>query len=152
MQTLKSGTVAMLVVLVMLLGLTGTAGASHNGNNKAELAGEAGISGRAVVNYSKGTGTFGGSISVTGLEPGETYTFRVTHNTNGFVASVCEGEANSQGKFSCSFQKMALAGFTDAQVVDEEGNVLGSGIFDRAGNCRDKAQAGSQCKAGMHND
>jgi hypothetical protein len=148
----NSSLVAMLMATLMLLGMAGSASASHNGNNKATIEGESGVSGRAVVNYSKGTGTFGGTIGVTGLEPGETYTFRVIHSNGSLEKDVCQGEANSQGKFSCSFQGMALDGFTDAQVVDEEGNVLGSGMFDRAGNCRDKAQPGSQCKAGQHHD
>ncbi len=125
----------------------GTAFGAHNGNNRAELSGtgDADASGAAIVNYSEGRGTFNGNITVSDLEPGETYTFLVRGATGEEV--ICSGTANAAGTFTCSEQKLTLAGFVTAVVRDEAGAEVASGVFARRGNCRDPEQAGSQCEA-----
>lgn len=149
MGVLKLGVAALMLVAVIVSGIASSASAAHNGNNRAVMTGtaDADAVGKAVVNYSEGRGTFNGTITVRNLEPGETYTFQVSGAASGAGVTVCSGEATSQGTFACSFQGRALPGFTTAQVVDKNGAVVASGTFDRAGNCRDADQAGSQCDA-----
>ena len=154
MRLFRHGLVAFVMVVVLVMGVTPTASAAHNGNNKAVIAGTTDIdaTGKAVVNYSEGQGTFNGTITVRNLIAGATYTFQVS----GTAAStpgvnVCTGVANSQGTFTCGFQSTALPGFATAEVEDVNGNVVATGTFDRGGNCRDADQAGSQCDApGRH--
>ncbi len=138
----------LLVVVALALFAFGatTALAAHNGNNKAEITGigDPDAGGQAIVNYSEGTGKFNGRITVRNLEPGETYRFFVRGSGERLV---CEGEANSQGVFTCNAQKLALPGFTQAVVKDSAGTEVASGVFARRGNCRDPDQAGSLCKA-----
>ena len=129
------------------LAVSGTALAAHNGNNKAELSGVG--TGTAVVNYSEGQGTFNGTVTVRGLVPNTAYSFFVTGAGAGTAGRlICSGISNSHGTFTCSAQKLALPGFTTAQVrTTIGGTVVASGTFERRGNCRDPEQAGSQCKA-----
>ncbi len=150
MRLLKIGFAALMLVAVVVSGIASSASAAHNGNNRAAVEGtevDADAIGRAVVNYSEGQGTFNGTITVRNLEPGETYTFQVSGAASGDGVDVCEGVANSQGTFSCSFQDMELPGFAGVEVEDEDGNVVATGTFERAGNCRDADQAGSLCVA-----
>ena len=150
MRLFRSGIVALLMVAVIVSGMVSSAGAAHNGNNRAEVSGTAAdmdATGKAVVNYSEGRGTFNGTITVRNLEPGETYTFQVSGAAAGAAIDVCEGTANSQGTFSCSFQNMALPGFANVEVENEAGVVIATGMFERGGNCRDADQAGSLCDA-----
>ena len=139
----------LLVVVALALFAFGatTALAAHNGNNKAEITGtsDPDAGGQAIVNYSEGTGKFNGRITVRNLEPGETYQFFVRGPSGERL--VCEGEANSQGVFTCNAQKLALPGFAQAVVRDSAGMEDASGVFARRGNCRDPDQAGSLCKA-----
>lgn len=121
------------------------ASAAHNGNNRAELSGE-GSSGNAVVNYSEGQGTFNGTTKVTGLEPGETYTFTVNLNGDN-PQEICEFVAGRNGAGGCAAQGLPLAGFSQAAILDDAGATVASGTFDRRGNCRDPQQAASQCEA-----
>ncbi len=137
-----------LTVGLLSVGLfAGTAFGAHNGNNRAELSGtgDADASGVAIVNYSEGRGTFNGNITVSDLEPGETYTFLV--RGAGGEQVICSGEASASGTFTCSAQKLTLAGFTTAVVRDSAGVEVASGVFARRGNCRDPEQAGSLCEA-----
>lgn len=119
--------------------------AAHNGNNKAPLSGE-GTSGTALVNYSEGTGTFSGTSSVKGLNPGETYSYNVVSPNGQVVTEVCTFVADG-GSDGCSFQGTKLGGFASATIEDDLGNVVASGTFERRGNCRDRDQGGSQCEA-----
>ena len=132
---------------VMAFGVVGTAAAAHNGNNKAELAGtgDPDATGNAVVNYSEGTGTFNGRVTVNNLMPGEMYTFLVRRP--GPETEICSGEANAGGTFVCSAQGLRLPGFSDAVIRDSSGTEVAFGTFRRGGNCRDADQAGSQCNA-----
>jgi len=126
--------------------VTGTAVAAHNGNNKAELSGAG--TGTAVVNYSEGQGTFNGTVSVGGLMANTAYSLYVTGAGAGAAGRlICSGTSDSSGTFTCSEQKLALPGFTTAQVRTIGGTVVASGTFERRGNCRDPEQMGSQCKA-----
>ena len=138
-----------LVALLSLaaLAVTGTALAAHNGNNKAELSGVG--TGTAVVNYSKGQGTFNGTVTVSGLMANTGYSFFVTGAGAGAEGRlICSGTSNSSGTFTCSAQRLRLPGFTTAQVrTTTGGTVVASGVFERRGNCRDPEQAGSQCEA-----
>ena len=132
---------------LVVLAVAGTASAAHNGNNKAEL-GVGSVTGTAIVNYSEGQGTFNGTISVQGLVPNTSYLFYVTGAGAGTIGRlICSGISSSSGTFTCSEQKLALPGFTTAQVRTSGGTVVASGTFDRRGNCRDPEQMGSQCKA-----
>lgn len=129
----------------------GPAVAAHNGNNRAEITGtgDPDVAGRAIVNYSEGRGDFNGSITVSNLTPGETYSFFVRRGTAETL--VCSGVANSQGTFTCSEQHLPLPGFAMAVVRNSAGVEVASGTFDRRGNCRDPEQAGSLCAAPGHN-
>ncbi len=149
MRLFKMGFVALMLVAVVVSGIVSSASAAHNGNNRAVVtsAADPDATGKAVVNYSEGQGTFNGTITVRNLEPGETYTFQVSGAASGSGVDVCDGVANNQGTFTCSFQGVDLLGFTNVEVEDENGVVVASGLFERAGNCRDADQAGSQCDA-----
>lgn len=138
---------AMTFLLAMLVSTVSIGTAAHNGNNRAEIVGpgDPDASGRAIVNYREGTGTFYGSITVRNLNPGDTYTFLVRGAMGEQV--ICSGEANDQGVFTCSEQNLTLNGFGTAVVRDSTGAEVASGVFERRGNCRDRDQAGSQCEA-----
>ncbi|HVM17982.1 MAG TPA: CHRD domain-containing protein [Gaiellaceae bacterium] len=144
---LKVGRTYLVALLTLAaLAVTGTALAAHNGNNKAELSGAG--TGTAVVNYSKGQGTFNGTITVRGLMPSTEYSFHVSGAGAGTAGRlICSDTSDSSGTFTCSAQKLTLPGFTTAQVRTADGTVVASGVFERRGNCRDPEQAGSQCKA-----
>jgi len=144
---LKVGRTYLVALLTLAaLAVTGTALAAHNGNNKAELSGAG--TGTAVVNYSKGQGTFNGTITVRGLMPNTEYSFHVSGAGAGTAGRlICSDTSDSSGTFTCSAQKLTLPGFTTAQVRTADGTVVASGVFERRGNCRDPEQAGSQCKA-----
>lgn len=133
------------LALALLLGTVfSTAFAAHNGNNSASFDS---YDGRAIVNYRNGSGTFNGSISVSGLEPGAGYMFTVALN-GANETFICGGEANSGGVFSCSATDLALPGFNMAIL---SGSGIGeSATFDRRGNCRDPNQGGTQCEAPGH--
>lgn len=134
---------ALATLALLILGITPVLGA-HNGNNKATLQGDA--TGTAIVNYSEGTGTFSGTVSTDGLEPGD-YTFRVSLN-GANPQTICEFTVTDSGsRDGCSVNGLPLAGFNRAEIVDEGGIVVASGVFERRGNCRDADQAGSQCEA-----
>ncbi|MEO7296018.1 MAG: hypothetical protein ABIZ57_07730 [Candidatus Limnocylindria bacterium] len=134
---------ALATLALLIVGVTPVLGA-HNGNNKATLAG--GATGNAIVNYSEGTGTFSGTVTTDGLEPGD-YTFQVSLNgTNRTV--ICEFTVSQDGtRDGCSANGLTLSGFNTAEIVDDNGDVVASGIFARRGNCRDADQAGSLCEA-----
>ncbi len=51
------------------------------------------------------------------------------------------------GTDGCSENRLPLAGFSRAEIVDESGAVVASGAFERRGNCRDADQAASLCEA-----
>jgi hypothetical protein len=135
---------AILTSLLLLAALAAPALAAHNGNNRADLAGEA--TGRAVVNYSEGRGTFNGTVTVKGLEAGE-YTFQVRSPNGQVTAEVCDLVAGKNGAAGCSAQDLELPGFATGEIVDAEGAILATGVFDRAGNCRDPQQGGSLCES-----
>ncbi len=63
--------------------------------------------------HSRARGTFNGNITVSNLEPGETYTFLVRGAAGEQV--VCSGAASASGTFTCSAQKLTLAGFHDGR-------------------------------------
>ncbi len=143
MRLLKIGFAALMLVAVVVSGIASSASAAHFGNNRATVEGtalDADATGRAVVNYSEGRGTFNGTITVRNLESNVMYTFTVSGMT------VCDGFANSQGTFTCNAQGLDLGGFGTAEVR-RGGEVVAEGGFERAGNCRDADQANSQCNA-----
>lgn len=134
---------AILTSLLLLAALASPALAAHNGNNRADLEGDA--TGRAVVNYSEGQGSFNGTVTVKGLEEGKLYTFQVTLN-GGNARTVCTLVAGANGAAGCSAQDLDLPGFNTAEIVDADG-IVADGKFDRAGNCRDPQQGGSLCES-----
>jgi hypothetical protein len=137
-----------ITIALLSVGLVaGIALGAHNGNNRAELngTGDPNATGIAIVNYSEGRGTFNGNITVSNLEPGEAYSFFV--RGAGGEQLICEGTASAGGTFTCSAQKLTLAGFTMAVVRDSSGTEVASGLFERRGNCRDPEQGGSLCQA-----
>ena len=145
-RLLSAMTTAMLGIALF----AGTAFGAHNGNNRAELTGtgDPNATGVAIVNYSEGTGTFNGNITVSNLTPGETYTFLVRSPIAPFAERViCSGTADADGTFTCSAQGLRLSGFNKAVVRDASGTEVAVGTFARRGNCRDADQAGSQCEA-----
>lgn len=146
-KILATGVVSSLLVMLVV---AGGASAAHFGNNRAELGPgtDPDATGVAVVNYSKGQGDFNGNVTVSGLNPGATYTFVVRMGGNeGTDQTICSGTADAQGTFTCSAQHLTLAGFGMAVVEDSAGNDVASGVFARRGNCREPDQAGSQCEA-----
>jgi hypothetical protein len=145
MQTIVRRLGGLALIVALMLGTVSPAGAAHNGNSKANIAGDGGVHGQAVVNYSEGTGTFHGRITVSHLTPGETYTFAVERP--GPRTEICSGEANAGGTFTCSAQGLTLPGFSDVVVTDSSGETVASGTLVRRGNCRDPQQGGSQCMA-----
>jgi hypothetical protein len=128
----------------------GGASAAHNGNNRAELGPgtDANASGVAIVNYSEGRGAFNGSVTVSGLEPGASYTFVVRLGANEVTdQTICSGTADTAGTFTCNAQHVTLSGFSVAVLEDALGGDVATGTFARRGNCRDPQQGGSQCDA-----
>lgn len=133
-----------------------TALAAHNGNNAAELSGtgDPDATGKAIVNYSEGSGDFNGTITVQNLEPGATYSFFARFQAPGFPIEdtlICSGEADLQGTFTCQAQHFTLGRFGMAVVLDAAGDVVAAGTFERRGNCRDPEQFMTQCEAPGHN-
>jgi len=145
MRLFKMGFVALMLVAVVVSGIASSASAAHFGNNRAVVTSMADpdVTGKAVVNYSEGQGTFNGTITVRNLEPNLMYTFTVSG------MKVCDGFASSKGTFTCNAQGLTLGGFTTAEVRlgGPAGSIVASGLFERAGNCRDADQLGSQCVA-----
>lgn len=151
MRTLLRSLGGLALLLTLLVGTVDSASAAHFGNNKATLVGmgtEADASGQAIVNYSKGTQTFNGRISVTNLVPGETYRFLVRSAAGEQL--ICEGVATDRGTFMCNAQGLTLETFAVAVVRDSAGMEVASAPFDRRGNCRVPNQALSQCDAPGH--
>lgn len=139
---LTTGIRASLLAAVLGALLALPAAAAHNGNNKADFDGAA--VGSAVVNYAEGTGTFGGSLNVKGLEDGD-YTFAVSLN-GGNRTHVCDFTVGD-GRQGCSFTGQPLPGFNLAEILDADGGVVDAATFARRGNCRDPQQGGTQCQA-----
>ncbi|HVM00729.1 MAG TPA: hypothetical protein VM324_15680 [Egibacteraceae bacterium] len=138
----KVGLVAVtMAVLAALAALP--ASAAHIGNNKAELSGD-GATGTSVANYSTGTDTIRANVRVRGLEAGQ-YTFQIRH-ANGTVTSICTFTAKGTGAAGCSGATSGR-GFHHADVVDDAGNLVATGEYERRGNCREADQAGSLCTA-----
>lgn len=135
---LRAGLLAAVISVVVAL----PAFAAHNGNNRATFDGD--TSGTAVVNYSEGRGTFNGTLNVSGLDDGD-YSFAVSLNGTNRQA-LCSFEAGS-GRTGCSVTDRALPGFNLAEVLDADGDVVDSAVFDRGGNCRDPQQGGSLCES-----
>lgn len=136
--------VVMGFILMMVGAMASPALAAHNGNNMAELSGPGGT-GTAIVNYSEGTGTFSSSVNTSDLAPGQ-YTFTVSLNGNN-PQVICTFVVDGSSREGCSNQDQGLAGFNRAEIRDAAGVVVTSGTFARRGNCRDAAQAASQCEA-----
>ena len=131
----KSVRIVMMLGLVFgfILSVASNAYAAHESNNRAELMGD-GVSGKAIVNYVKGTEGWSSTARVMGLEAGE-YTFAVNLNgTNQTV--VCTFTSDGHGSEGCSDQDADLPGFNTAVILDSDGNVVASGIFERRGGGR----------------
>ena len=150
MRTLLRAFGGLALLLAVLVGTVPATLAAHNGNNQAVLSGtgDPDATGKAIVNYREGTGTFNGTITVQNLTPGATYTVLVRGASGERV--ICTDVANTQGSFTCSAQDLTLPGFVTAVVRDSAGTDVASGTFERRGNCRDPEQAGSQCAAPGH--
>lgn len=135
------------LLLTLLAGTVGMASAAHNGNNSAVITGtgDPDATGKAIVNYREGTGTFNGTITVDNLTPGETYSFFVRGATGETL--ICTDTADAEGTFTCSEQNLTLPGFGMAVVRDSAGVEVATGTFERRGNCRDPQQGGTQCAA-----
>jgi hypothetical protein len=153
MRYLTSGLRASLIAAILGVLLALPASAAHNGNNRADLAGD-GITGRSVANYiagsDKGAGEshthgFNVSAQVRGLDAGA-YTLQVRSPNGQVVTPVCDFVATGRGSAGCQ-ENLDLGGFLTAEIADAAGTVVASGVYDRAGNCRDPQQAGTQCEA-----
>jgi hypothetical protein len=144
MRQTRLVTTAMMAALVLAL-MAAPGLAAHNGNNRADLEGED-VTGRAVLNYTEGQGTFSGTLHALGL-PSGSYAYQVSLNgTN--PQTICTFTVGvGVGRQGCSAQHLELGGFTRAEIATSDGTVVASGVFDRAGNCRDPLQGGSQCEA-----
>lgn len=125
-----------IAVAVLLVGSAGSSFAGHESNNLANLSGEGGVSGTAIVNYVAGTEGWTSNVHVTGLEDG-IYTFAVRLNA-GPLQPICNFVVDGNGSSGCSDQDAVLLGFNQAVIVDQEGNVVASGTFKRRGGNRDK--------------
>lgn len=151
MRWTRRGLAIFFMLAAMLATTLGGASAAHNGNNKAPLTGigmESDATGNAIVNYSKGTESFNGKVTVRNLVPGATYEFYVTGAAAGMAGVlICSDEATNGGTFTCSAQGLGSPGFATAEVREDDGTVVASGTFLRRGNCRDAGQAGSLCES-----
>ena len=138
------------LLLTLLVVNVDSASAAHFGNSKANLVGtgDPDTGGQAIVNYSKGTGSFNGRVSVKNLTPGETDRFLVRSTTEEQL--ICEGTASDRGTFMCDAQGLMLRTFAVAVVRDSAGAEVASSPFERRGNCRVPDQALSQCDAPGH--
>ena len=111
--------------------------AAHESNNRAELTSaiDAGVAGKAVVNYAKGAPNEWKSVAqVSGLTPATAYNFTV--NGPAGVQLVCSFTTNAQGAGSCTDGEKDLGGFGTAQIRAADGAVVASGSFDRRGGNR----------------
>lgn len=127
-----------LLASVAALSLAGVAQAAHESNNFTTLTSSiAGVSGQATVNYVKGTEGWSSTTRILGLPDG-LYTFAVRLGGAGTLQPVCSFEVEGEGSGGCSDQDAALTGFSQAVIVDFEGNVVASGTFERRGGHREK--------------
>ena len=150
MRTLVRSLGGFALLLALLLGTVTSTPAAHFGNSKATLVGtgDPDASGQAIVNYSKGTQTFNGRVSVKNLTPDETYRFLVRSAAEEQL--ICEGTANDRGTFMCDAQGLTLRTFAIAVVRDSAGTEVASARFERSGNCRVPNQVLSECDAPGH--
>lgn len=148
-RTTLRGFGLLVMLAALMVSALGSTSAAHNGNNKANLSAMGDdATGKAIVNYSEGKGTFNGAITVRNLEPNTDYTFVVRlMDDEASDQVICSGTSNSKGLFRCNAQDLTLAGFSQAVVEDDTGNDVASGDFARRGNCRDPQQGGSQCES-----
>lgn len=113
--------------------------AAHMSNNKADLTSDVSpANGKAIVNYVKGTATWNATVSIQDLPEG-IYFLVVRANTEagtGPFQAVCTLETDGKGGASCSVQDFDLGGFHEALVVDLDGNIILSGLFERRGGNR----------------
>lgn len=139
------------ILLTVFLGTT-SAFAAHESNNYAELTGVDGVTGKAHVNYVKGTEGWSSTVSVFGLAPGD-YVFAVRRTAAGAYQTVCAFTADGRGRDGCSDQDADLLGFTEGVIVrDANGNgiadpgevAVASGVFERRGVCREPDQTGAE--------
>mgnify|MGYP000583818432 FL=1 len=108
---------------------------AHESNNRALLMSEDGPAyGSAIVNYVKGRESWTATVQVHGL-PAGVYWFAVRLN-DGELQPVCMIEADGDGVARCSNQQFDLGGFNEAVIVDDEGGIVASGIFERRGGKR----------------
>lgn len=120
-----------------LLLSTGSAFAAHESNNYALLsAADSSAGGQALINYVAGKESWTGNVRVSGLPEG-TYFYAVSLNA-GAPQEVCMFTVNLQGNGSCSNAKFDLTGFNQALILDEAGNIVLSGFFERRGGNRVK--------------
>lgn len=108
--------------------------AAHESNNKAML-GESGI---VIVNYVKGKDTWNAAALVHDL-PAGTYQLAVRFNAGGVVGEpqeVCLLTSDGTGPVACNESQFDLGGFHEALVLDMDGNIVLSGLFDRRGGNR----------------
>ncbi len=146
------GAIGFVMILGVMLGGASSAFAAHESNNRANLTGDDGVSGKAIVNYVKGTEGWSSNTSVFGLQPGE-YVFAVRLRADGPFQTICAFTADGKGRDGCSDRDAVLMGFSQAVIVlDANGNgeadmdetVVASGTFERRGVCREPDQAGAE--------
>ncbi|SDX14786.1 hypothetical protein [Marinobacter mobilis] len=110
--------------------------AGHLANNTAELNGVegSGIGGQAMVNFVSGNGSWTAEAQVRGLQPGA-YSFAVRLGASA-PETVCTFMADGRGSNGCSNTGFDIGGFGEGLILDDNGNVIASGSFDRNGGNR----------------
>ncbi|MBA3404617.1 MAG: hypothetical protein H0U13_08045 [Gemmatimonadaceae bacterium] len=112
---------------------------AHESNNQASLTGSQNgntITGNAIINYVAGTEGWQSSVSLQGDLAEGTYTFFALGGPGG-VQAVCSFTIDENGGRQGCSADTDLGGFVRAEVRDEDGIVVASGIFERRGGTRE---------------
>jgi hypothetical protein len=122
-------------------GVSSTSLDDHDHNNRVDLEGD-GVTGSAIVNYSRGGAKGGGNasvwqttVNVSGLSAG-TYTFGVINVEGGAFVPVCSFTVGDDGGRQGCSTDAGVPGFGTAQIRDADGNVVASGSREDRGPSR----------------
>lgn len=114
---------------------------AHESNNRAELTGMqdgTALSGTAIVNYAKGSPTeWQSTVNVKGDLDNGTYSFFVAGGPSGAAGTlVCTFTVDGSGRQGCSADTPLEVGFARAEIREEDGTVIATGVFARRGGNR----------------
>ncbi len=116
---------------------------AHESNNQASLTGSQNgnmITGNAIINYVAGREGWRSTVSLQGDLAEGTYTFfavLVSEGNEPVLQAICSFTIDENGGRQGCSADTDLAGFNRAEVQDEDGNVVASGVFERRGGTRE---------------